>query len=174
MLGSTAAPASDATTLASRAGFLVGHAHRCGVAEHRLRRSAVLIKEVIAAFSLDDEDRKAGQTRFDEHVLASALADLLGDPMPSCDAVRSQLALLEQHRRAAPPHPGNLREGQMARDTHSDSARSDSTPAQPRSSAVAKPAKPAPAPGEALTAERRADLEIRRAAQQSRGKPPSI
>ena len=172
MLGSAAAQASDATMLAGRAGFLVGHAHRCGVAEHRLRRSAVLIKEVIAAFSLDDEDRKAGQERFDEHVLAGALADLLGDPIPSCDAVRSQLALLEQHRRAAPPHPGNLREGQMARDNRSDSA-----PAQPRSSAVAKPAKsakPASAPGEDLTAEQRADLALRQAAQQSRGKPPSI
>jgi hypothetical protein len=44
MLGSTVAQATDATMLADRGGFLVGHAHRCGVAEYRLQRSAVLIK----------------------------------------------------------------------------------------------------------------------------------
>jgi hypothetical protein len=119
MLGSTVAEATDATMLAGRAGFLVEHAHRCGVAEYRLQRSAVLIKQLIAAFALDDEDGEAGQARFDENVLAGALADLLGDPMPSCDAVRSQLAVLEQHREN----------------------RSGSAPAQPKSGAVAKPAK---------------------------------
>ena len=62
------------------------------------------------------EDREPGQARFDENVLAGALADLLGDLMPSCDAVRSQLAVLEQHRQAAAPHPGNRREEQVARE----------------------------------------------------------
>jgi hypothetical protein len=136
MLGSTVAEATDATMLAGRAGFLVEHAHRCGVAEYRLQRSAVLIKQLIAAFALDDEDGEAGQARFDENVLAGALADLLGDPMPSCDAVRSQLAVLEQHRQAAAPHPGNRQEEQMAGENRSGSA-----PAQPKSGAVAKPAK---------------------------------
>jgi hypothetical protein len=76
--------------------------------------------------------------RFDENVLAGALADLLGDPMPSCDAVRSQLAVLEQHRQAAAPRPDNRREEQMAGENRSGSA-----PAQPKSGAVAKPAKSA-------------------------------
>jgi hypothetical protein len=170
MLGAVAARASDATTLAGRAGFLVGHAHRCGVAQDRLERSAALVKDVISAFSLDDEDRKDAQERFDERVLAGALADLLDDIVPSCGAVRSQLALLEQHRRAVPPHPGTQRETQMAR-----ANRVDSAPAQlasPRGQ-PAKSAKPASTQRQDPTPERRAGLELRRAAQQVRGEPPA-
>src|SRR5690349_11373371 len=97
MLGTLAAQASDATMLADRAGFLVGHAHRCGVAEGRLRRSTILIGKLIAAFASDDEDARAARTEFDERALASALADLLDDLVPPCAAVRSELAQLERH-----------------------------------------------------------------------------
>jgi hypothetical protein len=171
MLGAVAARASDATILAGRAGFLVGHAHRCGVAQDRLERSAALVKEIISAFSLDDEDRKDAQERFDERVLAGALADLLDDIVPSCGAVRSQLALLENHRRAVPPHPGTQREAKM-----SPANRSASAPAQAGSSPRAQPAKsakPASTRREDLTPERRAGLELRRAAQQVRREPPA-
>jgi hypothetical protein len=171
VLGTVAAQASDATLLAGRAGFLVGHAHRCGVAQDRLERSAALIKEVISAFSLDDDDRKAGQERFDERVLAGALADLLDDLVPSCGAVRAQLALLEKHRRAVPLRPGTQHPAQMARANRSDGAPAlaiSSPRAQP-----AKSAKPASTRREDLTPERRAGLELRRAAQQVRGKLPA-
>ncbi len=60
----------------------------------------------------------------------------------------------------------------MARDNRSGSA-----PAQPSRSAGVKPAKAAKTAStrpEDLTPERRAALELRRAAQQVRGKPPSI
>jgi hypothetical protein len=97
LLGSVAAQASDATLLADRAGFLVGSAHRCGIEAGRVERAAALSDRLIAAFSTDDDDKDAARTHFTEHVLASALAKLLGDPAPSCALVRSQLTELEQH-----------------------------------------------------------------------------
>ncbi len=166
----TAAQASEATTLADRAGFLLGHAQRCGVAEDRLLRSAELMKAVVAAFSSDADDREAAQGRFGDGIIAGALAKLLGDPLPSCAAVRSTLAEFERHR-----HPVQQREGQMARTDHSDAtaarrARSDAKPAPN----PANTAKRTSTKREDLSAEQRAALELRRAAQEIRGKPPSI
>ena len=171
-LGTIAADASEATVIADRAGFLIGHAQRCGVEEVRLERAAVFGKQLIAAFSLDDDERQAAQTQFAERILASGLAKLTGDPLPSCSAVRSQLVRLEQHRRFAAPAPANRGVGQMAQDN-----RSDGKPARSGRGAPAKPAeaaKPATTAPEELTAERRAALELRRTAQQQRGRPPSI
>ena len=97
-LGGAAAQASEATLLAERAGFLVGNAHRCGVEQARVTRATALSNTLIAAFAIDDVDEATARTRFGDHVLASALATLLGDAVPACSLVRSQLATLEQHR----------------------------------------------------------------------------
>jgi hypothetical protein len=99
--GAAAAHASDATTLADRAGFLVGHALRCGVAEARLKRSATLIGELIGAFALDGDDRSAAQSAFMHRVVSSASAKTSGDPLPSCASVRTQFARFEEHRQVA-------------------------------------------------------------------------
>jgi hypothetical protein len=101
LIGAAAARASDATTLADRAGFLVGHALRCGVAEARLKRSATLIGDLIGAYALDGDDRNAAQSAFMQRVVASASAKTLGEPLPSCTTVRTQLARFEQHRQIA-------------------------------------------------------------------------
>jgi hypothetical protein len=105
LLGTVAAQASDATLLGEHAGFLVGSAHRCGIEAARVERAAALSNELIAAFSTDDDDKEAARTHFTEHVLASALAKLLGDPTPSCVLVRAQLAELEQHSPATTTRP---------------------------------------------------------------------
>jgi len=94
MFGTVAAQASEATLLADRAGFLLGHARRCGIEDARLRRSEGVIDEAIAAFALDDEDKETAKSGFAERVLASALAKLLGDPVPSCRAVGAELTRL--------------------------------------------------------------------------------
>jgi hypothetical protein len=106
LLGAVAAQASDATTIADRAGFLLGHAHRCGVPDGRLERSAVLIDHLLAAYSADDDDLQSARSEFAEHIVTGAMAKLLGDPLPACAAVRAQLSRLEQHQLAA-AHPGN-------------------------------------------------------------------
>jgi len=51
LVGALPAQASEATMLAGRAGFLVGHAHRCGVEEERLERATAYGNELIAAFA---------------------------------------------------------------------------------------------------------------------------
>ena len=88
LLGMVAAQAdegvSEATVIADRAGFLLGHAHRCGVNDKRLQRSEARLRELIAAFSSDDEDQKTGQSQFVARAIASALAQFRGDPTPSC------------------------------------------------------------------------------------------
>jgi hypothetical protein len=96
--------ASEATVIADRAGFLLGHAHRCGINDNRLQRSESRLRELIAAFSSDDEDQKTAQSQFAARAIASALAQFRGDPTPSCMAVRTQLAQFEQHR------PGSARD----------------------------------------------------------------
>lgn len=98
LLAAGSARASDATMLAGRAGFLVGHALRCGVAERHLQRPATLISRLIDAYALDHDDRSAAQSAFAEQVATSVSAKILGDPLPSCATVRAQLERLEQHR----------------------------------------------------------------------------
>jgi hypothetical protein len=102
LLGIVAAQAdegvSEATVIADRAGFFLGHAHRCGINDNRLQRSELRLRELIAAFSSDDEDQKTAQSQFAARAVASALAQSRGDPTPSCIAVRTQLAQFEQHR----------------------------------------------------------------------------
>jgi hypothetical protein len=171
LLGAAAAQASEATTVADRAGFLLGHAQRCGVAEDRLERAAAYSKELIAAFAVDDDDRQAAQTEFAERVLASALAAALGDPLPSCGVVKARLAELERHRQLAASQSGNG-ERSMA-----DNGRSDEGPPRAERREAAKAAKPArrvTTKPEALTAEQRTQLALKRAARQMRGRPPSI
>lgn len=166
VLAATAAQATEAMTVADRAGFLIGHAQRCGVAEDRLEHSAKRIGTVIAAFASDAGDREAAQARFAEGIAAAALAQLLGDKLPSCAIVRSTLAQFEGHR-----HAVKEPEGPMARDD-----RQGGGTARHAASAGTTPGKAAKRTGAKradLSAERRAALQLRRAAQQTRGNPPS-
>jgi hypothetical protein len=156
LFSATAAHASEATLLADRAGFLVGHAQRCGVADARLERSAAFVEKLIAAYASDQDDRDAAETRFAKRLLASAFAELLGDPVPSCAAVRSQLALFERHRPTAHVRRRNAGNA-MAHD-----ARSKPPARNGRAAASAAPA-----------ADRRAALAFKRTAQQPRRRPPS-
>jgi hypothetical protein len=154
-------------SVADRAGFLIGHAQRCGVAEDRLMRSAKRIGTVIAAFSSDDGDREAAQARFAESIAAAALAQLLGDKLPSCAIVRSTLAQFERHRQ-----PAEQQERHMARKDQPGTGKARH--AANAGATSGKGAKRTSAKREDLSAEGRAALGLRRAAQETRGKPPSI
>jgi hypothetical protein len=130
--GAASAQATDATMLADRAGFLVGHALRCGVAEIRLKGSATLIGELIDAYAIDGDDRKAAQSAFMERVVSSVAAKVPDEPMPSCAAVRTQLTRFERHRWVA-AHSARPRHGQAnAAQTARSAARGGTTPAAGR------------------------------------------
>jgi hypothetical protein len=170
LFGAIAARASDATTIADRAGFLLGHAHRCGVSDARLERSAALIDQLLAAYSVDADDLRSAQSEFAEHIVSGAMAKLLGDPLPACAVVRAQLSRLEQHRLAA-AHPGNPGGQRMADKTR---AKGRSRPDRSAASAPAKAARPAVTRREEPGPLRRAALALKRAAAELRGRPPSI
>ena len=166
LLSASGAHAGDADTIAERAGFLIGHAQRCGVSDTRLEQAAVLGKQLIAAFALDQDDRRQAQAQFARQILASALAASLGNPLPACNVIKAQLAELEQHR------PNKQEGSSMA-----DKDRSAAPPAHAGRSTAAATAKPRPAATtrpEELAPEQRAALELRRAARETRGRPPSI
>lgn len=172
LLATTTGPAAagEAALLADRAGFLVGHGYRCGVAEARLQQSTTAFAQLIAAYASDDDDRTTAQQRFGERLLAAALAELLRDPLPSCAVVREKLAEFDRHR-AIMAGAGRQSEGQMVtgnRTPGSATKHAEGTAKKP----VA--ARPATTKREDLTADRRAALETRRVARQTRGKPPSI
>ncbi|MGE5271438.1 MAG: hypothetical protein ACM3JG_17390 [Thiohalocapsa sp.] len=172
LLAAATAPAAagEAALLADRAGFLVGHAYRCGVAEARLQRSTAALSQLIAAYASDDDDGAAAQQRFGERLLAAALAEPLGDPLPACAVVRQKLAEFDRHR-ARVAAAGRQSEEQMVSSNRAPDA------VTRRAEGLAKKpvaARPATTKREDLTPERRAALEARRMARQTRGKPPSI
>jgi hypothetical protein len=93
------AHAGEASRVAERGGFLLGHAYRCEVTVERLDRSAHLVRQLVAALSIDSGETEVAEEKFLDEVLASALAKELGDLLPSCTAIRREFALLEQHQR---------------------------------------------------------------------------
>jgi hypothetical protein len=96
-LAATGAQAGQASDIAERGAFLLGHAYRCGVKAEQLQPTAQLIHELSAAFASDDDDKNSADKLFAERFVVSAVADSTGQLLPSCAAVKRELAQLEQH-----------------------------------------------------------------------------
>lgn len=91
---------STADHIAADGEFLLGNAHRCGVASERIDRARQLIRGlIVAANDGDDHGAEAdSMNRFNEFFMISALpADRPDEPVASCDAVAGELARLERH-----------------------------------------------------------------------------
>src|SRR5438045_6245473 len=85
------ATAANSTRIAETGAYLLGNAHRCGVADDRVIRAGKVIRELIAAAADDDSDRKAAKTRFAEIFRASARVDRDGSGLnPPCKTVVAQ------------------------------------------------------------------------------------
>jgi hypothetical protein len=101
------AGAGEASDVAARGGFLVGHAYGCGVMAEELRPSTQLVGELIAALAVDGEDEAAANQVFVETLLVSLRAESADDDrIASCAVIRRELAQLEQHH-ASRLHPGS-------------------------------------------------------------------
>ena len=165
LLASGAAHAGEASRVAERGGFLLGHAYRCGIAAERLEPSTQLVGQLVAALSVDSDEREAADEKFLGPVLVSVLAKDIGDPLPSCNAIRRELALLEQHQRflfipgerAMPNEPSKTKPQRQSRLTKSSRAQ-----------------KPASVQAEGLSPEQRSEIELKLAAREQRRRPPSI
>ena len=97
LLGIGVAEAANPTLLAETGGFLLGNAHRCGVAVERVERAGNVIHDFIVAAARDSSEAAAADSRFAEIFLASGLPDQDRDAFPSCTVVIEQFDRLERH-----------------------------------------------------------------------------
>ena len=90
---------ADAGRIAANGGFLLGHAHRCGIQTERVVRAGQLIRELILAAAADTRAQEDATSRFAQFFLATAVPDQ-GDSklIPSCQTVASEFEKLERHR----------------------------------------------------------------------------
>ena len=64
LLGIGVAEAANPTLLAETGGFLLGNAHRCGVAVERVERAGNAIHDFIVAAARDSSEAAAADSRF--------------------------------------------------------------------------------------------------------------
>ena len=91
------ANAADPTQLAATGGFLLGNAHRCGVAAERVERAGKVVHGFIVAAARDSGEAEAADSRFAAMFLATSLPTQDPDAFPSCDVVIQQFDRLERH-----------------------------------------------------------------------------
>jgi hypothetical protein len=91
------ARAANPTRIAETGAFLLGNAHRCGVADERVVRAGKVIRELIVAAADDAGEQTTAKTRFAEIFRESARPQGNGrTPIPPCGTVVSQFERLEQ------------------------------------------------------------------------------
>jgi len=95
--GTGIAVAANSVRIAETGAFLLGNAHRCGVADERVVRAGKVIRELMIAASEDPSQRMAAKSRFAEIFRAAARIDgSAGMSNPPCKAVLAQFERLEQ------------------------------------------------------------------------------
>lgn len=92
-------PSTDAGRIATSAGFLLGNAHRCGIATDRVVKAGQTIRELIHAASRDTKEQDDATEQFATYFLATALPDQ-GDSklLAPCNNVTSEFQKFERHR----------------------------------------------------------------------------
>lgn len=100
LIGSPApAPTADAISLGAHAGFLLGNAHRCGIANERVVAAGRLVRDLIAVAARDAPETEKASARFAQFFFASAFSYEGKDGLvPSCKTVSSEFARLERHK----------------------------------------------------------------------------
>jgi len=92
-------PSTDAARIATNAGFLLGNAHRCGIATDRVVKAGQMVRELIHAAAKDTREQEDATDTFATFFLATALPDMSeGKLVASCDHVTAEFQKLERHR----------------------------------------------------------------------------
>src|SRR5215831_12254102 len=95
--GTGGAMAANPIRIAETGAFLLGNAHRCGVADERVVRAGKVIRELITAAADDAGEQTAAKSRFVEIFRESARPEGNGrTPIPPCETVVAQFERLEQ------------------------------------------------------------------------------
>ena len=99
LAGTEIAAAASSSRIAETGAFLLGNAHRCGVADERVVRAGKVIRQLIVAASDDAREQTAAKSRFAEIFRASAHTEADGHALiPPCKTVVTQFERLEQFR----------------------------------------------------------------------------
>ena len=94
---SGSAMAANPTRIAETGAYLLGNAHRCGVADERVVRAGKVIRELIVAAADDAGAQTAAKSRCAEIFRESARSEGNGRmPIPPCRTVVGQFERLEQ------------------------------------------------------------------------------
>ena len=90
---------TDAARIAINAGFLLGNAHRCGIATDRVVKAGQMIRELIHAAAKDTKEQEDATEQFATLFLATALPEMGGDKLvAACDNVTAEFQKFERHR----------------------------------------------------------------------------
>jgi hypothetical protein len=76
---------------------LLGNAHRCGVADERVKHAGGAIRDLIVVAAQDSAEAAAGETQFVEIFSALAASSQDRDGLPSCKVVIARFERLEGH-----------------------------------------------------------------------------
>ena len=99
--GSAVAEPANPTQLAETAAYLLGNAHRCGVADERVEPAGTAIRDLIVVAARDSAEAAAAESRFVEIFLALAAPSQDRDGFPSCKVVIARFERLEGHHQEA-------------------------------------------------------------------------
>ncbi len=93
---------SDASRVAADGGFLLGNAHRCGIAVDRIVEAGELISDLIAAAAEDGPEQEEATTRFARFFIVSAVVDETATKTaPPCRKVAREFERFERHNGVA-------------------------------------------------------------------------
>jgi len=101
LLGSAVAEPADPMQMAETAAYLLGNAHRCGVADERVEHTETAIRDLIVVAARDSAEAAAAESRFVEIFSAIAVPSQDRDGFPSCKVVIARFERLEGHHQQA-------------------------------------------------------------------------
>jgi hypothetical protein len=99
--GSAEAEPANPTQLAETAAYLLGNAHRCGVADERVDHAETAIRELIVVAARDSAEAAAAESRFVEIFSALAAQSRDRDGFPSCKVVIARFERLQGYHQKA-------------------------------------------------------------------------
>ena len=99
--GSAVAEPANPTQLAETAAYLLGNAHRCGVADERVERAETAIRDLIIVAARDSGEAATAESRFVEIFSVIAAPSQDRDGFPSCKVVIARYERLEGHHQQA-------------------------------------------------------------------------
>jgi len=99
--GSAVAEPANPTQLAEIGAYLLGNAHRCGVADERLEHAGTAIRDLIVVAARDSAEAAAAESRFVEIISALAAPSQDRDGFPSCKVVIARFERLKGHHQQA-------------------------------------------------------------------------